>query len=598
MSDMQPPNSSFINYPAPKAYDIPFKAPPPGNNPVLKGPLLQHLSTLVAAVPFVQSYLWSNAGFASLRKLKEIDGVDIRYDPTVIPLAQPNDPAPANYTDASNLRAPPDSGANGRFYSIKDFHDAYLSGALTPTDVVEHLLPLIRRDVPQRTPYSTAFMDTKVDLVRAAAAASTQRYKLGQPLGVLDGVPFGVKDDVQVNGYRRYIGARHDVSNGGEGETSFCARALEKEGAILVGTLTMHELGMDTTNNNPIWGTPVNPYNTCYYTGGSSGGPASAVSHGLIPFAIGSDGGGSIRLPSNYCGIYGLKPSHSRVSMAPMADSTSSVTTHGPIAANMSDLAISYRVLAQPDPSTFPSSHFRAPNPHTSHRPKVVGIYKPWLDRADGPVQEAIYAALGYFEKQLGYEVIDVTIPLTTDGQLAHAMTIMAEGATAYKHSVYDLSAPNRILLSVGRQTPASDFILAQRVRNLQMQHLAHLFQKHPGLIIVSPTSPNAGWPIDPKDLSHGVSDANMQLRNMEYVWFANFTGVPCIQFPVGYVQGVRGEGRVPMGLCGHGEWGGEEGLLEFGFDGERFLHEGVEGGRIMPGGWVDVLKLKVEAEA
>ena len=198
----------------------------------------------VAAVPFVQSYLWSNAGFASLRNLKEIDGVDIRYDPTVIPLAQPNDSAPTNYTDPSNLRAPPDSGANGRFHSIKDFHDAYLSGALTPSDFVEQLLPLIRRDVAQRTPYSTAFMDSKVELIRAAAEASTQRYKQGQPLGVLDGVPFGVKDDVQVKGYKRYVGARHDVSNGGVGETSWCARALENEGAILVGTLTMHELGM------------------------------------------------------------------------------------------------------------------------------------------------------------------------------------------------------------------------------------------------------------------------------------------------------------------------------------------------------------------
>lgn len=172
----------------------------------------------------------------------------------MIPLSQPGDSAPASYTDKSQLRAPPDSGANGRFHSIKDFHDAYLSGALTPTDVVEHLLPLIRRDVAQRTPYSTAFMDSRVELIREAAEASTQRYKQGQPLGVLDGVPFGVKDDVQVKGYRRYIGTRHDVSNGGVGETSWCAQALEKEGAILVGTLTMHEMGMGECCMEAVYG--------------------------------------------------------------------------------------------------------------------------------------------------------------------------------------------------------------------------------------------------------------------------------------------------------------------------------------------------------
>ncbi|RMZ67305.1 hypothetical protein GMOD_00001211 [Pyrenophora seminiperda CCB06] len=594
MSDMHKPTSGFIDYPAPKAYDVPFRAPPPGNNPVLKGVLLEYLSTLVAAVPLVQSILWSNAGFASLRNVKEIDDVEFRYNPTVIPLARPSDSAPANYTDASNLGALPDSGANGRFHSIKDFHDAYLTGALTPSDVVEHLLPLIRRDVAQRTPCSTAFMDSKVELIRKTAEASTQRYKQGQPLGVLDGVPFGVKDDVQVKGYKRYIGARHDVSNGGTGETSWCVRMLEKEGAILVGTLTMHELGMDTNNNNPIWGTPVNPYNTSYYTGGSSGGPASAVSHGLIPFAIGSDGGGSIRIPSSYCGLYGLKPSHARVSLSPMPDAGSSTTTvHGPLASSMSDLELSYRVLAQPDPSVFPSSHFAAPRKHTGPRPKVLGIYKTWIDRADPAVQEATYSAVRYFESELGYEIVDITIPLTTDGQLAHAMTIMAEGATSYKHSVYDLSAPNRVLLSVGRQTPASDFILAQRVRNMHMQHLSHLFQKHPGLVIVTPTTPNVGWPIDPSELSHGLSDANMQLRTMEYVWLANFTGVPCIQFPVSFVRGVKGEGKVPIGLSGHGEWGSEDALIEFGYDGERYLHEGLKGGRVMPGAWVDVLKKK-----
>jgi len=281
-----------------------------------------------------------------------------------------------------------------------------------------------------------------------------------------------------------------------------------------------------------------------------------------------------------------------------MADATSSVTVHGPLASNMSDLEVSYRVLAQPDPTVFPSSHFRAPRKHTGLRPKVLGIYKTWIDRADAAVQEATYSALRYFESELGYKIVDITIPLTTDGQLAHAMTIMAEGATAYKHSIYDLSAANRILMSVGRQTPASDFILAQRVRSLQMRHLSQLFQKHPGLVIVSPTTPNAGWPIDPRELTHGSSDANKQLRNMEYVWLANFTGVPCIQFPVGFVQGVRGEGKVPVGLSGHGEWGSEDALIEFGFDGEKYLHEGLKGGRVMPGGWVDVLKKKKKAAA
>jgi hypothetical protein len=208
------------------------------------GPRSSANSYSVATVPLVPGILWSNAGFSSLRQCGQLDGIDPRYDPTVIPLPQSIDEAPASYTDKSNLRVTPDSASASRFYSVQDFHDAYTSGVLTPTDVVERLLPLIRRDVTRRSPCSTAFVDIRVDLVRQAAEASAQRYRKGQPLGILDGVPFGVKDDLQVKGYKRFIGTRHDYSNGGAAETSWCAKMLEKEGAILVGTLTMHELGM------------------------------------------------------------------------------------------------------------------------------------------------------------------------------------------------------------------------------------------------------------------------------------------------------------------------------------------------------------------
>lgn len=187
--------------------------------------------------------LWRNAGFGTLRTLKELDGVDPRYDPTVIPLPSAGDEGIESYTDANKLRVLP-KDAKGRFHTVADFNEAYKSGALTPLDVVEGLLPLIRRDVTQRLPLSTAFMDSNIELIRQAAEASTKRWKEGRPLGVLDGVPFAVKDDLEVRGYKRYIGTRHDYTEGRDVETSWCAKKVEEEGAILVGKLTMHELGM------------------------------------------------------------------------------------------------------------------------------------------------------------------------------------------------------------------------------------------------------------------------------------------------------------------------------------------------------------------
>jgi Asp-tRNA(Asn)/Glu-tRNA(Gln) amidotransferase A subunit family amidase len=347
----------------------------------------------------------------------------------------------------------------------------------------------------------------------------------------------------------------------------------------------------DTTNNNPIWGTPRNPYNSSYYCGGSSGGPAYAVASGLIPFAIGSDGGGSVRIPSNYCGLYGLKPSHGRVSIAPLHNAGKSVTVYGPLASNMADLEVFFCVMAQPDPSQYSSSQFAPPKPLSTPRNKVLGICRGWFDRADPVVQEACQLALQYLSSQLGYKIIDITLPFLFEGQIAHAMTILAEAAAGTK-SISNLTPANKVIIRVAQQTPATDFLLAQKLRNFLMQHLSHLFQEHPGLVIVTPTTPNAGWPIGDGELAYGMSDANTQLRNMEYVWLANFTGVPCLQFPVGFVEGAgaKGRGKVPVGMMGHGEWGSENALIEFGFDGEKWLNEGYVGGRLRPEGWLDVL--------
>jgi len=368
----------------------------------------------------------------------------------------------------------------------------------------------------------------------------------------------------------------------------------------LTRTSALSDLRPDTSNNNPVHGTPLNPHNAKYYTGGSSGGSAYAVSTGLVPFASGADAGGSIRIPSSYCGVYGLKPSHGRVSGNPTLNLATTCGVDGPIAASIADLEIAYRVMATPDPSHPSSSRFPAPRPHSGPRRKLLGIYRTWFDRADVPVLDACYAALDRY-KSLGYEVVDITIPLLPEGQTAHAITSLCEISSAPNGPLTELSAPTRILVSVGRQTPAQDFLLAQKLRNLLMQHLAYLFTSYPGLIIVTPTTANAGWRIagGDADLKYGVSDANVTMRSMEFVWLANFAGCPALSAPVGYVDvDGDGEGKLPVGLMGMGEWGSEDALIEWGRDGEGILNGNSKDGEGLrrPEGWVDVLGMAAGA--
>ncbi|KAL9069861.1 MAG: hypothetical protein Q9157_006012 [Trypethelium eluteriae] len=282
----------FYNLPTPQLFEKQYEAPPESKNPVLRGLALCYGALLVSSVDRISSYLWANAGFPLLRHLPELDAYPPRYDPTITPIATGPLPSPSSPSSLSSLDsasgAPP-SNASARFPSIADYHTAYSSGALTPIDVAEALLPLIRRDESKRTEHATAFVAVDPVAVRAAAEASTTRWKMGKERGLLDGVPVAVKDELDIEGYERRMGTKQIHETKG---TSWCVKVLMEAGAVVVGKTNMHELGLDTTNNNPNHGTPLNPYNQDYYCGGSSGGSGYAIGAGLVPLALGCDGGG------------------------------------------------------------------------------------------------------------------------------------------------------------------------------------------------------------------------------------------------------------------------------------------------------------------
>lgn len=247
----------------------------------------------------------------------------------------------------------------------------------------------------------------------------------------------------------------------------------------------------------------------------------------------------------------------------------------GPMASSLDDLALAYRVMAAPAPASQDpiSSQFPQPVPLPSDRKrtKTIGIVRDWIDRAEAPVRAVFDTALDYY-RQNGYDVVDITIPYLPEGQRAHILTIMAEIASGVDaRQIKQLTAPNKVLVSMGMwQITAQDLLAAQRLRNLLMTHVAHLFKSHPGLMIFSPTTPLPGWHIDggEADLARGLSDGKTSVRNMEYAWLANFLGCPSINCPAGY---DRNSG-VPIGLMAMSEWGTEEDLFDFARDGEGVL--------------------------
>lgn len=270
---------------------------------------------------------------------------------------------------------------------------------------------------------------------------------------------------------------------------------------------------------------------------------------------------------------------------------------------SIDDLALSYRIMAAPPPSVEDPMAASFPPPITSSstsstpktQTKTIGIVHDWINRADPSVRAIFDKALAHY-RQNNYTIIDITIPYLPEGQRAHALSILAEIASGLDPSqLRSLTAPNRVLASMGMyQVTAQDYLAAQRLRSLLMSHLAHLFRTHPGLLIFSPATPIPGWKIagGDADLAHGLSDGKSSVRNMEYVWLANFTGCPAVSCPAGYV------GDVPVGVMGMAEWGDEEELIAFARDGEAILdgddaRDATKGLRIPTGdkaSWEDVI--------
>jgi hypothetical protein len=233
-------SDQFYGYPRPKEHTFHYTPHGQPSNPVIRGLLVKFSAATLPHIPGLASIFYKNAGWPKLKDVEGVKDVGATYDPTVIPVRPgQSDEDPSVYTDPK-LIPKATSDIPTTFYSILDYHCDYQSGKTTPTAVIEALLPLIRRDVDEPSMHSKAWLDTKVEIVQAAAAASTERWKMGKEKGLLDGVPIGVKDEADLKGYfTKSLGSTLDFWNPLD-QTSWCVAKWEEQGAIVLGKLNMH----------------------------------------------------------------------------------------------------------------------------------------------------------------------------------------------------------------------------------------------------------------------------------------------------------------------------------------------------------------------
>lgn len=235
---------------------------------------------------------------------------------------------------------------NSPSLSIDSLRSGLANGAIDPVKLTEALLSRIESAQPR----FHAFITIARERALADAQASRERWRRGRPLGPLDGIPLGIKDNIDVAGLPCTGGSdalRHRIP---AGDAELAAR-LRAAGSILLGKLNMHEGALGATTDNDAFGRCINPLHPGHTPGGSSGGSGAAVAADLCSVAIGSDTMGSIRVPASYCGVFGYKPSHGAVPSAGIIPLCHALDIAGPLAQTAADCAQVTRVMMAHQPA-------------------------------------------------------------------------------------------------------------------------------------------------------------------------------------------------------------------------------------------------------
>ncbi len=431
--------------------------------------------------------------------------------------------------------------------SFAAFREAYREGKRSPVEVVERCLEAIRASDADDPPLR-AVITTLPAQARREAEASAERWQRGAPLSPLDGVPIGVKDNIDMAGVRTTNGTALDFRI--PERDAWVVGKLREAGAIAVAKTNLHEIGAGTTGINPHHGTPRNAFDPSRFCGGSSSGSASGVGAGLFPGAIGTDAGGSIRMPAALVGAVGLKPTFGRVSRVGMSVICDTVDHIGPITATCEDalsLLIAITGLHPDDDETWDqpamASYEEAARELSGPlRGLKIGVAEnafdgPWIDEPVGHAARGAADAL----RDAGADLVPVEVPDLEESRVIGLLILGAEGPSGLEHfleaHVAKLGTDLQVLLAMGGRISARDYLKAQRVRRRIRESWAALFRDVD--LVLMPATGNVAGVIQSDALLTGEIDERTSTKAITYTFPSNLTGFPAVSVPCGEADGL-----------------------------------------------------------
>ena len=407
---------------------------------------------------------------------------------------------------------------------------------VSPRELTEACYRQIERLDPQLKAFITV-IDPQV-----ALKAQTPENN-GRGANTLRGIPFALKDLFDTAGIRTTAGSTFFSENVPQ-EDAFVVEKIRQAGAIIVGKTNTHEIALGVTGNNPHYGTARNPWDRTRIPGGSSSGSAIAVATGMALGALGTDTGGSIRIPASLCGVVGFKPTFGRVSLRGVFPLSWNLDHVGPLTKSVRDAALLMQLIAVYDPAD-PASVKMLTGDYLLHleddvkgRKIALGIGE-YIETADPEVLENVLQTTKVFES-LGCKVEEVDVSWLREAALANKLMTQSDGAAVHRDRLREhpegFGEDIRRRLEDGANTSSTDYIFARRTQAEIRKRLEVLFESYDFLL--TPTTPIVAPTVECHDAVEQAA------RLTRFTAPFNLSGLPALSVPCGFTKT-----GLPMGL-------------------------------------------------
>jgi aspartyl-tRNA(Asn)/glutamyl-tRNA(Gln) amidotransferase subunit A len=430
------------------------------------------------------------------------------------------------------------------YLSVAELAPLLKSRELSPVELVQSSLDRIG----QLDPTLNAFLDVWDETALSEARVAEGEIAAGAYKGPLHGVPVGLKDLIDFAGTRTTAGSKVLAENVAKSDATVVTK-LRESGAVFMGKLNLVEFAFGTTGLNPTTGDVKNPWDTQRITAGSSSGSAAAVASGMVPVALGTDTGGSVRMPAALCGIAGLKPTYGRVSRAGVLDLSWSMDHVGPMTRTTEDCALLMNVLAGHDPRDPASSSEHVPDFSSELNKGLnglkIGVPTDYFfaDSVDDEVKMAVRQSIELMADN-GAEIVEISMPWVNKARAINFGVILPEAVSIHEKMIsehVDLYTPAiRSRIQSGFNVAAIDYVRAQRARQWFNHQMAESMKQVD--VLVTPTVP-----IQAPTIAHCTPSPGNPGKGTELPMFTgvfDVTGQPSHSIPCGFT-----DGGMPIGM-------------------------------------------------